>query len=77
MIMETSFQARMMIPMAISLGFGVVFATLITLVMVPSLYLIVEDLAWLVGGRRRSTLLPVANGPQASLAGPATDSCHP
>lgn len=45
MIMETSFQARMMIPMAISLGFGVLFATLITLVMVPSLFLIVHDLA--------------------------------
>ena len=27
MILETSFQARMMIPMAISLGFGVLFAT--------------------------------------------------
>jgi len=45
MITETSFQARMMIPMAISLGFGVVFATVITLVLVPSLYLIVEDVA--------------------------------
>lgn len=43
MIMETSFQARMMIPMAISLGFGVVFATLITLGLVPCLYLIVDD----------------------------------
>ena len=45
MILETSFQARMMIPMAISLGFGVVFATAITLVMVPSLFLIVNDVA--------------------------------
>ena len=35
----------MMIPMAISLGFGVLFATMITLVLVPSLYLIVEDIA--------------------------------
>jgi len=51
MIMETSFQARMMIPMAISLGFGVVFATLITLVLVPSLYLIVDDLSGLLGRR--------------------------
>ena len=32
------------IPMAISLAFGVVFATVITLVMVPALYLISEDL---------------------------------
>ncbi|GAB6096844.1 efflux RND transporter permease subunit [Desulfatiferula olefinivorans] len=43
MIFETSRQARMMIPMAISLGFGVLFSTLITLVLVPSLYLILED----------------------------------
>jgi len=44
MILETSIQAQMMIPMAISLGFGIVFATLITLLLVPSLYLVVEDL---------------------------------
>ncbi len=43
MIFETSVQARFMIPMAISLGFGILFSTLITLVLVPSLYLIVED----------------------------------
>ena len=44
MIFETSRQARFMIPMAISLGYGILFATLITLLLVPSLYLIVEDL---------------------------------
>ena len=43
MIFETSRQARFMIPMAISLGYGLLFATLITLALVPSLYLIVED----------------------------------
>jgi multidrug efflux pump subunit AcrB len=43
MIFETSIQAQMMIPMAISLGFGIVFATLITLVLVPCLYMAVED----------------------------------
>jgi len=43
MIFETSVQARFMIPMALSLGFGILFATLITLVLVPSLYLISED----------------------------------
>ncbi|MEZ4528746.1 MAG: efflux RND transporter permease subunit [Desulfobacterales bacterium] len=43
MIFETSRQARFLIPMAISLGFGVLFATVITLLLVPSLYLIVED----------------------------------
>ena len=43
MIFETSRQARFLIPMAISLGFGVVFATLITLLLVPCLYMILED----------------------------------
>jgi multidrug efflux pump subunit AcrB len=43
-ILETSRQARFMIPMAISLGFGILFATFITLVMVPCLYMILEDI---------------------------------
>ena len=45
MIFETSRQARFLIPMAISLGYGILFATLITLVLVPALYVIVDDLA--------------------------------
>lgn len=44
MIFETSRQARFMIPMAISLGYGILFATAISLVLVPCLYLILEDL---------------------------------
>ena len=43
-ITETSRQARFLIPMAVSLGFGILFATFITLVMVPCLYIILEDL---------------------------------
>ncbi|HBG27294.1 MAG: hypothetical protein A2Y10_09040 [Planctomycetes bacterium GWF2_41_51] len=43
MLMERSLQARFLIPMAISLAFGVAFATMITLFLVPSLYLIIED----------------------------------
>jgi multidrug efflux pump subunit AcrB len=48
MIFETSRQARFMIPMALSLGYGILFATFITLLLVPSLYLILEDIkaAW-------------------------------
>lgn len=42
-ILETSIQATQLIPMAISLGFGIVFATSIILVLVPCLYLILED----------------------------------
>ncbi|WFE72911.1 efflux RND transporter permease subunit [Halomonas sp. M1] len=44
MILETSRQARFMIPMAISLGFGMIFATVILLVLVPCLYLGLENL---------------------------------
>jgi multidrug efflux pump subunit AcrB len=51
LILETSLQARFMIPMAISLGFGVLFATLITLILVPSFYLAIEDLRQLAGTR--------------------------
>ena len=49
MIVEPSVQARFLIPMAISLGFGVLFATMVLLVLVPSVYLIVEDLKGLRG----------------------------
>ncbi|MEE9524018.1 MAG: efflux RND transporter permease subunit [Thermodesulfovibrionales bacterium] len=44
MITETSVQAQFLIPMALSLGFGILFATGITLVLIPSLYLILEDI---------------------------------
>lgn len=44
MILETSRQAKILIPMAISIGFGIIFATLITLILIPSLYLVVDDL---------------------------------
>ena len=43
MIFETSRQARFMVPMAISLGFGILFATFITLLLVPILYMVLED----------------------------------
>ncbi|MGQ0793559.1 MAG: efflux RND transporter permease subunit [Deltaproteobacteria bacterium] len=43
MIFETSRQARFMIPMAISLGYGILFATLISLILVPCLYMILDD----------------------------------
>ncbi|MGB2928953.1 MAG: efflux RND transporter permease subunit [Desulfobacterales bacterium] len=49
MIFETSRQARFLIPMALSLGYGILFATLITLILVPAFYLIVEDLKRLAG----------------------------
>jgi multidrug efflux pump subunit AcrB len=56
MIFETSRQARFMIPMAISLGYGILFATAITLLLVPCLYMVVEDLR----GLRPGTQVPSA-----------------
>ena len=47
-ILETSSQAEYLIPMAISLGFGIVFATSIILVIVPCLYLVLEDVSLLI-----------------------------
>jgi len=49
MIFETSRQARFMIPMALSLGFGILFATVITLILVPCLYLLIDDIHQWVG----------------------------
>jgi len=43
-ILETSKQAYNLIPMAISLGFGIVFATSIILAIVPCIYMIFEDI---------------------------------
>jgi multidrug efflux pump subunit AcrB len=51
MILETSVQAQFLIPMAISLAFGVLFATSITLLLIPSLYGILEDVRGLLGFR--------------------------
>lgn len=50
-ILERSSQARQLIPMAISLGFGIVFATAIILVIVPCLFMVLDDL---LGERARS-----------------------
>ena len=43
MIIETSVQARFLVPMAVSLGFGVLAATMIMLLIVPCSYIILED----------------------------------
>ncbi|MEJ2298168.1 MAG: efflux RND transporter permease subunit [Woeseiaceae bacterium] len=60
---EDSLQAKFVIPTAISLSFGIMFATIITLFLVPSLYMLQEDAsgrwralrAWVSGGQPRSS----------------------
>ena len=64
LLLEKSVEAQFLIPMAISLGFGVLFATFITLLLVPATYLILEDVRhicehWL-GIRFRTTMVPTA-----------------
>jgi multidrug efflux pump subunit AcrB len=49
MIFETSVQAQFLIPMALSLGFGVLFVTIISLLLVPALYLVVVDAKYAIG----------------------------
>jgi len=44
-IFETSLQAQLVVPMAASLAFGILFATVITLFLIPVLYLILDDLS--------------------------------
>lgn len=44
MILETDVQAKFLVPMAVSLAFGILFATVITLFLVPGIYLILEDI---------------------------------
>jgi len=65
-VLETSLQALILIPMAASLAFGILFATVITLFLIPVLYLILDDFrTWL--SRLRSRLAP----------GKAHESEHP
>ena len=45
---ETSLQAQLVVPMAVSLAFGVLFATVITLVLIPCQYVALEDIKGLI-----------------------------
>lgn len=58
MMLEKSLQAQFLIPMAISLAFGVAFATVITLFLVPSLYMILEDIKNFFIGQPDNNTLP-------------------
>ena len=69
LMLETSLQARFLIPMGVSLAYGVAFSTAVSLLLVPSLYLVLEDLVrvgrWLTG---RSTRDPEGRGEAPSGA---------
>ena len=67
LIFETSTQAQFLIPMAVSLGYGILFATLVTLVLIPVNYLVLEDLRALPGRLRRGGR-PRRGGPSKTSA---------
>jgi multidrug efflux pump subunit AcrB len=84
MMFERAMFARFMIPLAISLAFGVLFAGVITLVIVPCAMLVLEDARlWATGTRRRRAAERIAaaraeqgapaeaGGPEDALAGGA------
>ena len=60
---ETSVQAQFLIPMVTSLSFGVLFATGVTLVLVPALYLVGDDVAGIA-----QRLLGASKGSAADVA---------
>ena len=68
-----SFDAAFMVPMAVSLGFGVLFATLITLILVPTSYMILDDL----GRAMRGMLGDVSRRKPRCGAGPSGRGAPP
>jgi multidrug efflux pump subunit AcrB len=50
MLLEKSFQAQVLIPMALSIAFGVLFATIGTLLIIPCLLAVLNDLRCLLYG---------------------------
>jgi predicted RND superfamily exporter protein len=70
-MLETSLQAQFVIPMAISLSFGILFATVITLFLIPSLYLLQQDFGTLMLDAKN---LLLNKDPQAGTTGGAEPS---
>ncbi|MFV1957925.1 MAG: efflux RND transporter permease subunit [Planctomycetota bacterium] len=73
LMLERSFQAQFLIPMAISIVFGLAFATFLNLLLLPVFYLIFEDarmgVRWLFTGRYTDELL---DGRRTPTAGPTS-----
>ena len=76
---DRSFAAAFLVPMAVSLAFGVLFATFITLILVPTAYMVLEDvrctgrqfLGWGNSAAERTAEAGRSAGdPDATLAAP-------
>ncbi|MEZ5274769.1 MAG: efflux RND transporter permease subunit [Opitutaceae bacterium] len=68
LLLEKSLQAQILIPMAISLAFGVAFATVITLMLIPCLYLVLYDLKALFSSKSAHEIV-VENREAVSVGG--------
>ncbi len=77
LMLEKEVQAQFLIPMAVALAYGVIFATVITLVLVPSSYLILEDIRvafrWLLGADGPVSEAVADQGSGGVLAMPAPE----
>ena len=60
LLLERSVQAMFLIPMGVSLAFGVLFATMVSLVLVPCGYLILEDVLRLFRGGKPTEVIPAS-----------------
>ncbi|MCP4037560.1 MAG: efflux RND transporter permease subunit, partial [bacterium] len=63
LLLNRSVQAQFLVPMACSLAFGVLLSTIVTLLVVPSGYMILEDLRRLAARRRGETTPPRVESP--------------
>ncbi|MBL8892857.1 MAG: efflux RND transporter permease subunit [Planctomycetaceae bacterium] len=73
MILETSFQAQVLIPMAASLSFGLLFGTILVLFLVPTFYLLLARLFV----ETDLDDLPVARGDGAAASAPEGEPIAP
>lgn len=53
-VLERSLQAKVVVPMAVSLAFGILFATVITLLLIPALYVVLDDVKSFFRGKKSS-----------------------
>jgi multidrug efflux pump subunit AcrB len=54
MMFDTAMAARMTIPLAVTLAFGVLCSAVATLVLLPCMYLVLEDVTMLFSGKQRT-----------------------
>ena len=64
LILDDSIQNQMLVPMAVSLGFGLLFATAITLFLIPTAYLVLEEFLSLIAKAWQWYRTPFAAAPE-------------